>query len=230
MKKIVASLTLLSMLFQAAPAMAWVGGPYSNNAADGRFGGVFQGMITMKNGSGMFRFSSGSEPFISPNANSVVFHQGLVYYGDCFGMVDFPSKKISGITNGRTTITAPAASAQLTPVGTPSIQFGNGADDFIANIEWSGKLTKTAPGVLFKAKGWAYFFEANYVNQISTDIITVGIQDEIPGEPTATVDTSITQTITENEPTPKQKVRVKVFGSRVSPIAYTTFTVAAPTP
>ncbi len=229
MKKIVALLTLVSFLFQAAPAMAWVGGPYSNNTHDGRSGGVFQGMITMKNGSGMFRFSSGSEPFISPNANSVIFHQGLTYFGDCFGMVDFPSKKISGIMNGRTTITFPA-NTPATPTGSPSIQFGNGADDFIANVEWSGKLTRTAPGVLFKGKGYAYFFEANYSNQISTSIITVGIQDEIPGEPAATIDTSITQTITQNEPTPKQKVKIKVYGSRVSPIAFTTFTVAAPNP
>lgn len=229
MKKIVASLTFVSLLFQAAPAMAWVGGPYSNNAADGRSGGVFQGMITMSNGSGMFRFSTGSEPFISPNANSVVFHEGLVYYGDCFGMVDFPSKKISAITNGRTNITYPA-NTPVTPVGTPSMQFGNGADDFIANIEWNGKLTKTAPGVLFKGKGFAYFFEANYSNQIRTDISTLGLTEEIPGEPTATKDTTIIQAITENEPTPKQKVKIKVFGSRVSPIAYTTFTVAAPNP
>ena len=229
MKKFVATLTLIATLFQAVPAMAWVGGPYSNNAADGRSGGVFQGMITMSNGSGMFRFSTGSEPFISPNANSVIFHEGLVYYGDCFGMVDFPSKKISAVTNGRTNITYPA-NTPVTPVGTPSIQFGNGADDSIANVSWSGKLTKTAPGVLFKGKGFAYFFEANYSNQIQTTITTNGIIEELPGDPVPIRETTISQGITENEMTPKQKVKIKVFGSRVSPIAYTTFTVAAPNP
>ena len=54
MKKYAAALTFLSVLFQSTSAMAWIGGPYSNNTADGKSGGVFQGTITMKNGSVLF--------------------------------------------------------------------------------------------------------------------------------------------------------------------------------
>jgi hypothetical protein len=229
MKKIVASVTALSFFLQAMPAMAWVGGPYSNNTHDGKTGGVFQGMVTMKNGSGMFRFSTGSEPFISPNANSVMFHQGLVFYGDCFGMVDFPSKRVSGVTNGNSNINFPA-NTPVTPIGTPSIQFGNGNDNYICNTQWSGRFNRTAPGVTFKAKGHAYIFQSDYSNQTTTDIITSGIIEELPGDPAPIRETTITQTISSSSPAPKKKVKIRVYGSRVSTIAYTAFGTATPTP
>lgn len=229
MKKFIASITALSFFLQAVPAMAWVGGPYSNNTTDGKSGGVFQGMITMKNGSGMFRFSSGAEPFVSPNANSVMFHKGLVFYGDCFGMADFNSKRIAGITNGLTTINL-QGTAGTTPVGTPSIDFDNGSQNYICNTEWSGKFVCTAPNPIFKAKGFAYIFENNYSNTTTTDIITTGIIEELPGDPAPIRETTISQTITESSPVPKQKVKIRVFGSRVSPIAYTNFGIATPTP
>lgn len=229
MKKLIASITALSFFLQAVPAMAWVGGPYSNNTPDGKSGGVFQGMISMKNGSGMFRFASGAEPFISPNANSVVFHKGLVFYGDCFGMVDFPSKRVSGITNGLTTITYDQ-NPGVTATGTPLLQFSNGSENYICNTQWNGKFTCTAPNPIFKAKGYAYIFERDYSNTITTDIITTGIIEELPGDPPPIRETTISQSITQSEPTPKQRVKIKVYGSRVSTIAYTAFGVATTTP
>ena len=194
MKKIAASLAFLSVLFQSTSAMAWVGGPYSNNTHDGKSGGVFQGTITMKNGSGMFRFATGSEPFISPNASSVVIHQGLVFYGDCFGMVDFTAKRVSGITNGSTTL-----GGSVTPVGVPSFPFSNGNDAFTCNTEWSGKISRTAPGVTFKAKGYAYVFDSNYQNNTSTTTTTEYAPVDLPND-TGTVTTTVTQTISSRDP------------------------------
>jgi hypothetical protein len=234
MKNFFASLTFVSILFQSTSAMAWVGGPYSNNTPDGKSGGVFQGTISMKNGSGMFRFATGSEPFISPNANSVIFHEGLVYYGDCFGMVDFQAKRISGITNGLTDFdvnNGAGGSGNITPIGTPAFIFGNSATGFfVCNTEWAGKINKTAPGVTFKAKGYAYVFDGAGQNVTTTSITTESAANvDLPND-TGTVTTTTVQTIVSNEPAEKTKLKIKVYGSRVSTIAYTSFGAATPTP
>lgn len=224
MKKYAAALTFLTVLFQSTSAMAWIGGPYSNNTADGKSGGVFQGTITMKNGSGMFRFSTGQEPFNSPNAESVVFHEGLVFYGDCFGQVDFHAKRVSGITNGNT-----ALGGGVTPIGAPVFPFSNGNDAFICNTQWAGKMRKVYPGLTFRAKGWAYIFDSNYQNNTSTTITTDFAPVDLPNDG-GTVTTTVTQTISSNQGAPKTKVKIKVYGSRVSPVAYTAFGTATPTP
>ena len=224
MKKFAAALTFLSVLFQSTSAMAWVGGPYSNNTFDGKSGGVFQGTMTMKNGSGMFRFATGSEPFNSPNAESVVFHEGLVFYGDCFGQVDFHAKRVSGITNGNTTL-----GGNVTPIGAPVFPFGNGNDAFICNTQWAGKMKKTYPGMTFRAKGWAYIFDSNYQNNTTTVITTDFAPVDLPNDG-GTVTTTVTQNISSNDGAPKTKVKIKVYGSRVSPVAYTGFGTATPTP
>lgn len=231
MKKFIALVTVVSFFFQAVPAMAWVGGPYSNNTTDGFSGGIFQGMISMKNGSGLFKFSTGSESTVSPNASSVVFHQGLVFYGDCWGLVDFHSKKISGITNGQSSLgTGDAGAAAGTTDGLPSIPFGNGNDSFVCNTQWSGKITKSVPVPLFRAKGFAYIFDATYSNTITTDVVTDGIIEELPGDPAPIRQTTITQTITQSESAPKQKIRIRVRGSRVSFIPDTITLTPAVTP
>ncbi len=222
MKKFVATIAFLAMGFHAAPVMAHVGGPYSNNTHDGFQGGVFQGMMTMKNGSGMFRFSAGLEPIISPFAQSVVFHQGFIYYGDCFGMLDFVSKKISGMTNG---MTAPPGAT--TTNGTPNF-ISNGQANYVCNTVWNGKITSTAPSVRFKAKGFAYIIDATYEHQITTTIDTTPPPIELP-DGTAIVTTK-TETITESGPIPTQRIKIRVSGGRLSPIAYTTFGAAAPKP
>ncbi len=276
MKKFVATITTFATFFQAVPAMAWVGGPYSNNIADGRAGGVFQGTISMKNGSGMFRFATSSEPFLSPNANAVIIHKGITYFGDCFGMVDGPSKRISGITNGLSNIStdtvvqptggsfinlgnAITINSNTVPIGAPNIQFGNGLDNFVCNSEWSGRIQGPRPGMTFKAKGYAHFFSAadshststytlsgNYTTNAANisnpstggDLIVVGpynIVRTLATTPVTTVTTNVTvpgsiRADVTNEASSKEKVKIKVFGSRVSPIAYTQYTNAAPNP
>lgn len=229
MKKFAVALTFISVFFQAAPVMAWVGGPYGNNTHDGFQGGVFQAMMTMKNGSGMLRFSTGLEPLVSPFAQSVVFHKGLGYFGECFGMVDFPSKKVSGATNGLTQL-LPVTATPTTGTGVPQV-FSNGNVQKVCNTTWNGKITSSAPAVRFRAKGWAYFFDASYINTTDTVIITSGIFEELQPIPNGGFrDTSIVQVITEHEDPPMEKVKIRVLGGRVTPVAYTTFGTAAPTP
>ncbi len=224
MKKLAVALTFISVFFQAVPAMAFVGGPYGNNTHDGFQGGVFQGMMSFKNGSGMFRFSTGLEPYVSPFAQSVVFHKGIGYFGECFGMVDFPSKKISGSTNG---LSSPPGSTS--GAGTPST-FTNGNIQQVCNTVWNGKLTSTSPSVRFRAKGFAYVFDAAYSNTTDTTIITAGVHVDLPVPPGGAIDTTVTQVITEHDTPPMERVKIRVFGGRVSPVAYSVFGTAAATP
>lgn len=252
MKKFSASITLLALAFQSVPAMAWVGGPYSNNTTDGKSGGVFQGTMTFKNGSGSFKFATGAEPFISPQASSVVMHEGLVYYGDAFGTADFESKTITCITNGNTNIgvVTPVTSlfnatvtitSSETPIGTPSFPFGNGSDNGVCNTQFAGKINKTAPGTTFKGKGWAYVFSADEFDVKDTSTSTGPASDYLPIFSAVGIisgyfevkpnDSTQTQELSRDvKPAEKRKFRTRVFGSRVSTIAYTAFGQASTTP
>ncbi|MGI8604056.1 MAG: hypothetical protein ACR2OZ_13840 [Verrucomicrobiales bacterium] len=98
MKKLIALVSLVA--FQATPVMAHVGGPWSSNTPDNNLSGIFGGMITMRNGSGMFRFSQGETAQLSTFSSSMIFYQGTTYMGSCQANIDWPTKKIFGITNG----------------------------------------------------------------------------------------------------------------------------------
>lgn len=122
MKKFGAYLSLLG-LFSQATALAWVGGPYSNNTYDGFDGGIFGGTIRGSATSGIFKFSQGNEAYVSPFGDSIVYNKGMAYYGECYGFVDFDSKTVSGSTNGAnngSNLNDPNASPQFRNL------FGNG--------------------------------------------------------------------------------------------------------
>ena len=122
MKKFGAYLSLLG-LFSQATALAWVGGPYSNNTYDGFDGGIFGGTIRGSATSGIFKFSQGNEAYVSPFGDSIVYNKGMAYYGECYGFVDFDSKTVSGSTNGANNgnnLNDPNASPQFRNL------FGNG--------------------------------------------------------------------------------------------------------
>lgn len=255
MKKFSATITLLALAFQSVPAMAWVGGPYSNNTPDGKSGGVFQGSVTFKNGSGTFKFATGAEPFITPQASSVMMHEGVVYYGDAFGMVDFQSESITCTTNGLSslgtvtpldqTTTDPSVVNGTTPVGDPGTTFGNGFDNGVCNTQFAGKIKGPSPGTTFKGKGWAYVFAADDYDVTFTTATTgpestylpifeiddngnAAVTDYVVVPPTNATQTQNFQA--EYEPSEKRKFRTRVYGSRVSTIAYTTFGQASTTP
>jgi hypothetical protein len=233
MKKITALLTLASFFVgQTAPLMAWVGGPYSGNTYDGFQGGVFQYTLSMKNGMGMARFASSLEAMVSPFAQGVVFHEGITYYGESFGMIDTVSSTASGIING---LSAPANSITGAPqnAGVPNTFRNSASHNYVANVAWNGKITNKRPTIRFKGKGFAYFFDENYEDTSTTSIDSVEATVEIPGPPGTDpgVRTSSTvQTITSAGLPPMVKKKVKVFGGRISPIAYAVATPLTASP
>ena len=179
MKKFGAYLSLIGILSQST-ALAWVGGPYSNNTYDGLDGGVFGGTIRGSHTSGIFKFSQGNEAYVSPFGDSIVYHKGLTYYGECFGNVDFDSKTVSGVTNGSSAganQNDPNSSPQYrnlfgggfgvqngtaTQLGLNTIDVGATAQFPIltANSYWNGKITQSKQTMRFKASGEMSFISA----------------------------------------------------------------------
>ncbi len=110
MKKLIALITLTAM--QATPAMAWVGGPWSGNTPDSHTEGLFGGTITMRNGSGMFRFTSFDTAQLGIFSTSMIYYKGITFLGSCQANIDFDSKDVFGITNGSAYNRSPAAVQQ----------------------------------------------------------------------------------------------------------------------
>ncbi|CAN5152895.1 hypothetical protein BH23VER1_BH23VER1_37580 [soil metagenome] len=172
------ALTLVSTLLAlgAHSASAHVGGPFSFNDHGGNQSGVYQAVITMKNGNGACRFSEGQEPQISIQSTSIIFFRGIVYAGTCFGIVDKNAKYVQGTTNGRSNVSSTSSSNALDNIGSGNflflgdtaglssesqaigVQSGAGGNIGICNTSWTGKVTDTSPIVEFRAKGVAYFF------------------------------------------------------------------------
>ena len=173
MKKFGAYLSLLGLISQAT-ALAWVGGPYSNNTYDGFDGGVFKGTIRGSSTPGIFSFSQGDEALVSPFGDSIVYNKGMAYYGECYGFVDFDSKKVSGVTNGANAggnLNDPNSSPQFRNVFGQGFGVVNGASGGAytntasgatgaagsnvgtANSSWNGKITKSKQTMRFSAKG-----------------------------------------------------------------------------
>lgn len=203
MKKFGAFLSLLGLLFQSS-AQAWVGGPYGGNTYDGFTGGIFGGTIRGSGTSGIFKFSQGNEAYVSPFGDSIVYHGGLAYYGECYGFVDFDSKTVSGVTNGSNTganLNDPNASPTYRNVFGQGFGVSNGgagvaannsfqnatSSQSNANSSWNGKLTKTKQTTRFRAKGEMSFF-GNATEVVSTDnVASTGVYDD----PRLDVDTTL---------------------------------------
>ena len=107
MKKIIAFVTLAA--FHASSAYAWVGGPWSSNTHDNHTTGLFGGTITMKNGSGIFRFSSTDTAQMGAFNSSMIYYKGVTFLGSCQANVDFNEKTVDGITNGSASNRSPAS-------------------------------------------------------------------------------------------------------------------------
>lgn len=162
-------------------SFALVGGPWDFNDHQGNSTGTYQAIITMKNGSGICRFTEGPEAQISVFNVSSIFYKGVIYWGSCFAVVDKINKKVTGMTNGsadqfqntvstEVSTTGQGAAAQ----GTIQNQSGSGAAGVIGtcNTSWSGKVTSTAPIIEFKADGIAYFFGDLDQSITSTTVVT----------------------------------------------------------
>lgn len=92
------ALAALSLL-AASPALAWVGGPFSNNSAlQAGTNGIYKTSITGKNLSGVARFvvdaaAQGSGQF-------TIFHEGQTQIGNTDAFLDHERKRFDGLLNG----------------------------------------------------------------------------------------------------------------------------------
>ena len=99
MKKILTLITS-ALVISGSSAFAWVGGPWSNNSYSQTTTGTYQAVMYMANGVGLARFSDDATSAFSQVNASVIFHQGTVYTGQCFGTADRTSGEGSGSVIG----------------------------------------------------------------------------------------------------------------------------------
>ena len=99
MKKILTLITS-ALVISGSSAFAWVGGPWSNNSFSQTTTGTYQAVMYMVNGVGLARFSDDVTSQFSQVNQSVIFHEGTVYIGQCFGTADRTSGSGSGTVTG----------------------------------------------------------------------------------------------------------------------------------
>jgi hypothetical protein len=167
MKKLFSLITALFAL-SAFPASAIVGGPWDGNNFMATNGGVYNGVVILQNGMGMFRFSDPGDTFDqfqtdvpgSPRSDQgVVFYKGAVYSGTIFGMADWNNREVNAIFNG---------DVQQGTDGAPGPNLNAIDDDLnfhdsnrsiqICNFFFKGEFTDDAPIMRFSGKGRANFF------------------------------------------------------------------------
>ncbi len=189
MKKLIAFLAIAAM--QLTPAMATVGGPWSNNTFDSHIDGMYSGIMYTKNGTGIIRFSQSQNAQASAFSMSMLYHKGLTYSGSCQCNIDSDSKQVAGMTNGSAYNRSPLASGNQSPpindnnpsfsgnapartpavwqvplAGNPNLFVPpgnqvNSGSRALANSYWTGKLTNTVGTIRFKANGMAAFIGDN---------------------------------------------------------------------
>lgn len=113
MKKLIAFVSLVAM--QLTPAMAHVGGPWSGGTVDSHISGIFGGIMTLRNGSGIFRFSQTDGAQLSAFSASMIYYKGVTFLGSCQAHIDWPTRKIAGMTNGSAYNRSPAVVRQEAP-------------------------------------------------------------------------------------------------------------------
>ena len=134
------------------------GNGYAIWTADNLQGTVTQGATLTPN------ISSGSlltpAPQGSHNANrSVFYYKGVTYFGSAMGQVDMEGRTIAGYCNANSeyeTANAQASTGQFailaTTVTNTSTVVASGRS-YIANANWTGKITSTSPQVRFTGDG-----------------------------------------------------------------------------
>jgi hypothetical protein len=241
MKQLTALLTIFAMF--ASPASAWVGGPYGNNTHDGFDGGIFQYTMRGNNVMGLARFSQNTAAaYNSEFGDSVTYYNGVTYYGESYGMVDFVSGICDGVVNGTaagTDLNNPAAvlrSANGTSFGVfNGVRYGTGnplfgiftpggpeATQMVANAVWTGSLTRRYPVPRFSGVGEAVFFgegESSEADSFDLTIVSTG-DFAPPGPPGGGDPANGTQRVFVTIPSDafknKVTVPITVFGGRIS--------------
>ncbi|MEI6536015.1 MAG: hypothetical protein WCN98_11780 [Verrucomicrobiaceae bacterium] len=175
---------------------ALVGGPFDNNDYSSTLdnSGVYQTAFRFKNGSGFSQWGNNVDIVQATTGaaggagttlvtrgsllnRSVIYANGLVYFGNATGMVDHESKVVMGYTNGSSGPDNTAATTTTTTNQPPvTTQFvgtheGNGT----ANTEWSAKITQTSPELRYCGTG-----EITVLSTNSTDVAAL-INDQLNG-------------------------------------------------
>jgi len=240
MKQLTALVLILSML--VSPALAWKGGPYSNNTVDGLDGGIFQYSFRGNRVSGLARFSQNtSSSYNSEFGDSVLYYNGITYYGESYGYVDFFTDVVDGIVNAAaagTDLNNPAAVLR-TSTGTSwpvfnGVRYGAGnplfgaytpggpeASYMVANASWQGFITRRAPIVRFLGEGEITFFGEGESTDESVDRTLISTGDFGPpnstaGLPPANGSTRNYVTVPSDSFKNKVTIPITVSGGRIS--------------
>jgi len=116
---------------------------------------------------------------------SLIYHKGIQYFGNATGIADFEGKRISGMTNGQSEVTlsnqtSTSSSGSFFLFGTSNqisastTAVNNGGRGFVANTNWSAKITKTSPIMRFKGTGQITFLGPDatpVISEIAQDIL-----------------------------------------------------------
>lgn len=243
MKQLTALFTIFAMF--TGQAFAWIGGPYSNNTYDGFDGGIFQYTFRGNNVTGMARFTQNtSSSYNSEFGDSVTYFNGVTYYGESYGFVDFTSGIVDGVVNGTaagTDLNNPATvlrSATGTSWGVfNGVRYGTGnplfgpyspggpeATQMVANALWTGSLTKRFPAPRFSGSGECTFFGEGESTDDSFDRSLFSTGDFQTPRPGGAPEANGTQRQFVTVPTDsfknKSVVAITVFGGRISANPY----------
>lgn len=135
------------------------GSGYSQWTADNTQGAISQGaQITENVGAGSLITEFGS----SNNANrTVLYFMGVTYFGTAFGQVDVEARTIQGFGNANSDYSTVSTQTQQNngffSVTTSSSFSSNtvvsSGRSYTANVNWTGKITKTYPQLRFSGSG-----------------------------------------------------------------------------
>jgi hypothetical protein len=225
MKKF-ALLTLSLFALQTSAALAWVGGPWSNNGfSPGAETGTYQAMATMNNGTGLMRFQVTNQASFTTldTDTSVWWYRGATYIGNTTAIVDLTSRIVAG-TNTATSEDTNAINDSGTTVER-------------LTASWKAKIRTVAPQIRFDGKGTARVFgdlddvdidtsESQDIEYIVEDILITGPEgdlivtidvDNYQQTYSKTVDSTGGQD--NSFPDLGKKFNIRVFGSRTSWVA-----------
>ncbi len=209
------------LMFSGAPSHAIVGGPWDGDNFNQANTGTYQAAISMNNGLGMARFTDQSDVAQFALVNqSVIFYQGAVYLGGCFGAVDWVNGEVTGITNGSTV--------------NDFVNSSQGGNVQTCNTSWRCDITEQAPVMRFSGSGRANFFgpitaferTAQTTTTVTESTVdTAGVTTEVITEVTTT-ETDVGGGDSEFESL-GASVRLYVYGAQISIQANTVFQPAS---
>ncbi|MGF1657408.1 MAG: hypothetical protein ACFCU3_10565 [Verrucomicrobiales bacterium] len=164
-------------------AMAWRGGPFSNNSPlPTGYAGTYRASITGVNIIGIAAFSSSNVGLAG--GRFIIFNRGLIYVGECDTIINGIDGTITGILSGGLNVPGTgtaAASIALNILALQGSTFLNGF--FEANID------STAANFSFSGKGKINLFRAGgSVEQVGdSDTLAISSTREIVRDSTITI-------------------------------------------